>query len=287
MAVPTARITAQHLQTTSFQGQMVRAVGKLVAEGENSVTLQLAGEGRPAPHPYPRRSCRHRPLAPRASHATRERPTLVIPQPFDALSVVGHITIPRRPPTAYNLPVASFDVTSPRALTPSPAAGPTATVHCPGGTQFFSGYADKGFFEVVGTLNSDATISSMQTVYMGDNFGARNSTTTPMLRAPLGAAAPPSRRPQPAPINRPCILALAAHRPGDVRRDGDAHAPVPGDLLGARRRTEDTRERREERRREERSRASDSGRVCESEFRRALPLERRSAALYYVATKRA
>lgn len=47
MAMPTARITAQHLQTSSFQGQLVRAVGKLIDEGDNYVTLQLAGEGEP------------------------------------------------------------------------------------------------------------------------------------------------------------------------------------------------------------------------------------------------
>ncbi|KAL1507143.1 hypothetical protein AB1Y20_007996 [Prymnesium parvum] len=92
MSVPTARITAQHLQTNSFQGQMVRVVGKLVGEGDNSVTLQLAGEG------------------------------------------------------------------------------PPAIVHCPGGTQLFKGHSGNGYFEVVGTLNADSTVSSMQTVYMGENF---------------------------------------------------------------------------------------------------------------------
>ena len=69
MAVPTARITAQHLQTTSFQGQMVRAVGKLVGEGENSVTLQLAGEGAAAPRPSSCRPCLRHPVAPRVCRA--------------------------------------------------------------------------------------------------------------------------------------------------------------------------------------------------------------------------
>eukprot|EP00966_Prymnesium_polylepis_P168836 3903735-Prymnesium_polylepis.1 len=41
------------------------------------------------------------------------------------------------------------------------------------GTHLFSGHCDKGYFEIVGTLNSDATISAMQTIYMGENFGAR------------------------------------------------------------------------------------------------------------------
>uniref|UniRef100_A0A7S3AQ41 Replication factor A protein 3 n=1 Tax=Haptolina ericina TaxID=156174 RepID=A0A7S3AQ41_9EUKA len=92
MSLPTARITAQHLQTGQFNGRLVRAVGKLVNEDGNIATLQLAGEG------------------------------------------------------------------------------PTASIHCPGGTSEFSGMSGKGYYEIVGTLNHDGTIAQMQTVFMGENF---------------------------------------------------------------------------------------------------------------------
>ena len=48
----TARITSDHVNSPRLQGQMVRAVGKLVSidEANASVQLQLAGpEGTPQP----------------------------------------------------------------------------------------------------------------------------------------------------------------------------------------------------------------------------------------------
>ena len=45
MSGPTPRVTAQHLQTGQFQGQTVRAVGKLVGVDGSSAQLELAGEG--------------------------------------------------------------------------------------------------------------------------------------------------------------------------------------------------------------------------------------------------
>lgn len=50
-----ARINSSHLQTGQFNGQMVRAVGKLtgVDEASQQVQLQLAGEGERTPTPLP------------------------------------------------------------------------------------------------------------------------------------------------------------------------------------------------------------------------------------------
>ena len=44
-SLPTVRITSQHLQTAQYQGQAVRAVGKLTGVEGEMVQLQLAGEG--------------------------------------------------------------------------------------------------------------------------------------------------------------------------------------------------------------------------------------------------
>eukprot|EP00324_Dicrateria_rotunda_P000067 CAMPEP_0206167632 /NCGR_PEP_ID=MMETSP1474-20131121/29028_1 /ASSEMBLY_ACC=CAM_ASM_001110 /TAXON_ID=97495 /ORGANISM="Imantonia sp., Strain RCC918" /LENGTH=166 /DNA_ID=CAMNT_0053572407 /DNA_START=26 /DNA_END=527 /DNA_ORIENTATION=- len=48
--------------------------------------------------------------------------------------------------------------------------GPLATVLCPSGTAAYQGYMEKGYFEVVGTLNGDSTISQMQMAFMGENL---------------------------------------------------------------------------------------------------------------------
>ena len=45
MNQPTPRVTAQHLQSAQYQGQVVRAVGKLVGVNDGSVQLELAGQG--------------------------------------------------------------------------------------------------------------------------------------------------------------------------------------------------------------------------------------------------
>lgn len=45
MSMPTARITSEHVAAGTFRGQSVRAVGKLLAIDEQSVQMQLAGEG--------------------------------------------------------------------------------------------------------------------------------------------------------------------------------------------------------------------------------------------------
>jgi hypothetical protein len=45
MATPTPRVTAEHLQSGQFQGQIVRAVGKLVGVDGGSAQLELAGDG--------------------------------------------------------------------------------------------------------------------------------------------------------------------------------------------------------------------------------------------------
>ena len=76
---PQVRITSQHLQTGQYQGQQVRAVGKLVGMEGDRVQLQLAGEGAPAPrgklarHVAPRRPCTRRahPLFPRRPASAR------------------------------------------------------------------------------------------------------------------------------------------------------------------------------------------------------------------------
>lgn len=47
--MPTARITSDMLNSPQFQGQSVRAVGKLVAVNEGMVQLQLAGPDGMAP----------------------------------------------------------------------------------------------------------------------------------------------------------------------------------------------------------------------------------------------
>ena len=45
MNQPTPRVTAQHLQSAQDQGQVVRAVGKLVGVNDSGVQLELAGQG--------------------------------------------------------------------------------------------------------------------------------------------------------------------------------------------------------------------------------------------------
>ena len=50
-------------------------------------------------------------------------------------------------------------------------AGAPTTVHCPEGTyKFTPDSMGKGHYEVIGTLQ-DGSITMMQTVYMGENFG--------------------------------------------------------------------------------------------------------------------
>lgn len=69
----TSRITFEHVNSPQFQGQSVRAVGKLVAMDDGHVQLVLAGshEGgtrRAAPAPWPRL-----PPAPTSSSLSRLR----------------------------------------------------------------------------------------------------------------------------------------------------------------------------------------------------------------------
>lgn len=69
----TSRITFEHVNSPQFQGQSVRAVGKLVAMDDGHVQLVLAGshEGgtrRAAPAPWPRL-----PPAPMSSSPSRLR----------------------------------------------------------------------------------------------------------------------------------------------------------------------------------------------------------------------
>lgn len=45
MSSKTARITQEHLESPEFQGQAVRAVGKLLNVTDSQVQLQLAGGG--------------------------------------------------------------------------------------------------------------------------------------------------------------------------------------------------------------------------------------------------
>ena len=54
-------------------------------------------------------------------------------------------------------------------------AGPLATVHCSNDRSWEDkgDQVDKGFFEVVGTLQTDGSIVSMTTVAMGENLGAQ------------------------------------------------------------------------------------------------------------------
>jgi hypothetical protein len=58
-------------------------------------------------------------------------------------------------------------------LLPS-SAGPAATVHCSHDRSWEdkNDQVDKGFFEVIGTLQADGSIVSMTSVAMGDNLGA-------------------------------------------------------------------------------------------------------------------
>ena len=98
MASSTARITSEHLGQGQFQGQSVRAVGKLLAMDPASakVQLQLAG----------------------------------------------------------------------------PEGSPPATVDCPNGDleRFDAGEMGKGYYEVIGTLQADGSITQQMTVFMGNNF---------------------------------------------------------------------------------------------------------------------
>lgn len=97
MALTTARITFEHLSQAQFQGQGVRAVGKLVSIDQDRVQLQLAG----------------------------------------------------------------------------PDGSPPATIACPNGEEmakFHSEEMGKGYYEVVGTLNADGSITQMTTTFMGQNL---------------------------------------------------------------------------------------------------------------------
>ena len=60
-----------------------------------------------------------------------------------------------------------------RSRLPSSAAA-NVQVSCQQGTHKFNmEMVNKGFYEVVGTLGAGGSITEMNSVYMGDNFGAR------------------------------------------------------------------------------------------------------------------
>lgn len=68
-------------------------------------------------------------------------------------------------------------------------AATNVTVSCPSGTdKFLLESVGKGYYEVVGTLNAGNSIQEMQTVFMGENLGARLAPWLPnaygLLRAP-------------------------------------------------------------------------------------------------------
>lgn len=98
MAQPTARITSEHLHQAQFQGQGVRAVGKLVSVDAASERVQLQ---------------------------------LVGPD--------------GTPPTMINCPAEQLE-------------------------KFHLEEQGKGYYEVIGTLNADGTITQYQAVFMGENL---------------------------------------------------------------------------------------------------------------------
>jgi hypothetical protein len=70
---PTARITSEHVSSPSFQGQAVRAVGRLVGVDADAITLQLAGPEGGA------RGCRARADIPHAARQRRRAPVAATP----------------------------------------------------------------------------------------------------------------------------------------------------------------------------------------------------------------
>ena len=64
------------------------------------------------------------------------------------------------------------------------------TVSCPSGTdKFLLESVGKGYYEVVGTLNAGNSIQEMQTVFMGENLGARLAPAAECVWALARAAA--------------------------------------------------------------------------------------------------
>ena len=118
----------------------MRAVGKLVGMEGDRVQLQLAGEGAPAPRGKlarrvaPRRPRRANPLFPR-------RPASA--PPSRVVSVRGDRTGP----------LASIDVGNDSHR-----------------GSYVAEMMNKGFYEVIGTLQADGTIASMTTTTMGDGL---------------------------------------------------------------------------------------------------------------------
>ena len=96
------------------------------------------------------------------------------------------------------------------------------TVTCGQGTQKYAlETVGKGYYEVIGTLGADGTISEMNAVYMGETLGKW------ACRADAPCARVPTVTDRHAVRARP----IAARRYRHVRRDGQALAPVPRHLL--------------------------------------------------------
>ena len=127
--MPTVRITSDHVGSPQFQGQAVRAVGKLMRMDNDQVQLQLAGPEGGAPSWIPNRPSAHPRTTPAAG-------------PFSPLATIPTSAVPTT------------------VLTPD-------SMH-----KYHAEMVGKGCYEVIGTLQN-GSITEMQTVYMGDNFGGR------------------------------------------------------------------------------------------------------------------
>ena len=95
-------------------------------------------------------------------------------------------------------PCANTHAEADEMLLPS-SAGPAATVHCSHDRSWEdkNDQVDKGFFEVIGTLQADGSIVSMTSVAMGDNLGAPARPPV-QPRDPLPIASPFGPSGQPA-----------------------------------------------------------------------------------------